>query len=470
MMADSKGANSAFQNAWRDIAPSVGASAQWGKAGFKVQGRRQVAFGQAVKIEFELKADPKFKAFLRRLDVAHPKFKKEYKRILRTAVRKEVLPTLKRNIPRSSRRKKHIRGTAGILSVNMNRAIIGVGGSKNWYGAIIHAGPHQQQNRFGGGGAVLPMTFRQVWHPLNRRLIREMYDLMGWLETGHKRRRGLMARWDRRTRLLAELGLRDETKRGLASASRGFQTYLSGNSRAAGMAGMAVSGALSGNAAFAAAGMGSAFLTMAGTSLSAFVEMEKKWAEVTTLMPQMNEEALGVMKQQIDRFARETGTTLADAYQATYQAVSAGIEPGQTESFLRVAHTAATAGVTDLTTAVDGITSALNAYGLETREAIRLSDDMFTAVRLGKTTFGEMAASLGLVMPLASSMNTEFRELAAASAALTAQGNTQAIATTQIRAALVALSKDTKAARCLRASPGCRIRIGKERGAPLRRR
>ena len=189
MMADSKGANSAFQNAWRDIAPSVGASAQWGKAGFKVQGRRQVAFGQAVKIEFELKADPKFKAFLRRLDVAHPKFKKEYKRILRTAVRKEVLPVLKKNIPQSSRRKKHIRGTAGLLSVNMNRAIIGVGGSRNWYGAIIHAGRTSSKTGSVAGVPFFPMTFKQVWHPLNRRLIREMYDLMGWLETGHKRRR-----------------------------------------------------------------------------------------------------------------------------------------------------------------------------------------------------------------------------------------------------------------------------------------
>ena len=254
-----------------------------------------------------------------------------------------------------------------------------------------------------------------------------------------------MARWDRRTRLTAALGLRDETKRGLASASRGFQSYLSANSRAAGMAGMAMSGAFSGNAAFAAAGMGAAFTTMVGTSLSAFIELEKKWAEVTTLMPNLQKEALGEMKGQIDRFARETGTTLADAYNATYQAVSAGVDPAQTEGFLRVAHMAATAGVSDLTTSVDGLTNALNAYGLETRQAIKLSDDMFTAVRLGKTTFGEMASSLGLVMPIASSLNTEFQELTAASAALTAAGNTQAIASTQIRSALVALAKDTEA-------------------------
>ena len=115
MVSDSKAANSAFHNAWRNIAPSVGASAEWGKAGFTQQGRRRVAFGQSVKMEFDLKADPKFKAFLGRLDRAHPKFKKEYKRILRTAVRKEVLPELKRNVPRSDRRKKHLRSTATVF-------------------------------------------------------------------------------------------------------------------------------------------------------------------------------------------------------------------------------------------------------------------------------------------------------------------------------------------------------------------
>ena len=189
MMADSKGATSAFHNAWRDIAPSVGASAEWGKAGFQVQGRRRVAFGQSVKMEFDLKADPKFRAFLGRLDRAHPKFKKEYKRILRTAVRREVLPELKRNIPRSNHRKKHLRSTATVLSVNMNRAIVGVGGSKNWYAAIVHGG--RSGGKTGSVPAVpfFPMTFKKVWHPLNRRLTREMYELLTWLDTGHYRRR-----------------------------------------------------------------------------------------------------------------------------------------------------------------------------------------------------------------------------------------------------------------------------------------
>ena len=277
-----------------------------------------------------------------------------------------------------------------------------------------------------------------------------------------------MARWDRRTRLTAMLGLRDETKRGLASASRGFQTYLSGNSRAAGMAGMAVSGALSGHAAFAAAGIGASFLTMAGTSISAFIEVEKKWAEVTTLMPQLNDDALGMMKKQIDQFARESGTTLTDAYDAAYQAVSAGIDPASTASFLETAHRAALAGVTDVTTAVDGLTSVINAYGLEVENAAEVSDAMFTAIRLGKTTFREMAPVLGPVLPIASSMNTEFKEITAALAALTAQGVPTAIAMTQIRSALVALSKETKAKTIFEGVMGMTYSQFQEQGGTLR--
>ena len=254
-----------------------------------------------------------------------------------------------------------------------------------------------------------------------------------------------MARWDRRTRLTAMLGLRDETKRGLASASRGFQGYMSGMSRNAGMAGMAVTGALSGHAAFAGASMGAAFAGFAGSAISEFIALEKKWAEVTTLMPTLNQEALGQMKADIDRFSRETGTTLEDAYEAAYQAVSAGINPESTASFLSTAHQAALAGVTDITTAVDGLTSVLNAYGMETANATQVSDAMFTAIRLGKTTFREMAPVLGPVLPIASALGTEFQEITAAVASLTAQGNPTSIALTQIRSALVALSKDTKA-------------------------
>ena len=254
-----------------------------------------------------------------------------------------------------------------------------------------------------------------------------------------------MARWDRRTRLLAELQLRDDTKRGLASASRGFSGYMSGISREAGMVSQSISGALTGNAAFAGAAMGAAMLGFAGHAASAFSEVELKWAEVTTLMPNQTKQATDKMFGHIKEFSRRTGFEIRDSLTATYQAISAGIDPSNTESFLTIAGKAARGGITDLTTSVDALTTVLNAYDQEADKATDRSDELFTAIRLGKTTFQELAPVMGPVLPIAASLNTEFQEITASVAALTAQGNPTAIAMTQIRSALVALTKDTEA-------------------------
>ena len=188
MMSDAKQMTSSFNTSWAKLAPSVGVSAQWGTAGHTRRGRR-VAFGQSVVLDFELKADPKFKAFLNRLDRMPQHLQREYKRILRTAVRKEIIPRLRKNIPKSDQRKKHLRSTAAVMSVNMNRAIVGVGGSKHFYAAIVHAGRTGSKTGTVPARPFFPETFREAWHPLNNRLIREMYDMMGWLATGKKRRR-----------------------------------------------------------------------------------------------------------------------------------------------------------------------------------------------------------------------------------------------------------------------------------------
>ena len=265
----------------------------------------------------------------------------------------------------------------------------------------------------------------------------------------------------------AEVYVRDRTRAGLQSVQRGMTGTMSSISREAGVLSGAAGAAIGGNAMFAAAAAGTAFLGFAGSAVMAFADVEKRWAEVTTLMPGRNKEALAAMEAEVRRFARDTGTTLQDAYAATYQAVSAGIDPENAVGFLRVAERAALAGVTDVTTAVDILTSALNSYGLETEKAVDVSDALFTAVRLGKTTFPELAGSLSQVMPLAAEMNTEFTELTAATAALTARGTPTAEAITQIRAALVALAKDTQARGLFEAATGVSYQQWQEQGGTI---
>jgi len=195
-------------------------------------------------------------------------------------------------------------------------------------------------------------------------------------------------------------------------------------------------GAVAGGAALAGAGV---------AALKMGMDFEKTMAEVKTLMPDISEKAFGKMKDDVLDFSKEMGIATDQAVPALYQAISAGVPKENVMEFMTVASKAAIGGVTDLETAVDGITSVINAYGVENISAAKAADVMFTGVRLGKTTFEELSASLYNVVPMASAAGISFEEVTAALASLTAQGVPTAQATTQLRAAIQALAAPTEA-------------------------
>ena len=127
-----------------------------------------------------------------------------------------------------------------------------------------------------------------------------------------------------------------------------------------------------------------------------------------------------------------------------YEAISSGIPEGNALEFMQIASKAAVAGVTNVETAVDGLTTVINAFGLDVSQTEEIADSMFAAVNGGKTTFEELSASLFNVAPAAAAAKVSFTEINAAIAALTASGVPTAEATTQIRSALVALSDPSK--------------------------
>lgn len=149
------------------------------------------------------------------------------------------------------------------------------------------------------------------------------------------------------------------------------------------------------------------------------------------------------MQTEVRDLATEMGVNLVESTGALYQAISAGVPKDNVISFLAVSTRAAIAGVTDVETAVDGLTTVLNAYKMESSEAEHVSDILFTAVRLGKTNFEQLSASMFQVAPMAAAMNVPLEEVAAAVTTLTKQGVPTSVAMTQIRASLVGLQKPT---------------------------
>lgn len=195
-------------------------------------------------------------------------------------------------------------------------------------------------------------------------------------------------------------------------------------------------------------------MTVAGGAITAplalatreAMKFNKGVAELSTLMPGKE---LGAVKAEFNDMllsvSSEFGKSADDVVKSAYQAVSAGVAPTRqaVEEFLRVSAQASIGGITEMETAVDGISSVLNAYGADVISAKEISDKMFTAVRLGKTTFNELADSLYNVIPSASAIGIKLDDVTGALAVMTAKGTPTKVATTQLRAMFNELSKSS---------------------------
>ena len=222
--------------------------------------------------------------------------------------------------------------------------------------------------------------------------------------------------------ITAFLGLKsDQFKKGLSDARSKQKPIMQKMGAAFSKVGPMLGAAVVAGAAVATA----AVAKFAKDSLMEFASFEKGMKEVYTLMPGISKEAMGKMEDDVLKLSKEMGKLPEEVVPALYQAISAGVPQENVMTFLEVASKASIGGVTSLETAVDGLTGVINAYGKENMTAAKASDIMFTAVKLGKTTFEEMSASLGDVTPLASALGVTFEEVSAALATSTGiTGNT----------------------------------------------
>lgn len=179
------------------------------------------------------------------------------------------------------------------------------------------------------------------------------------------------------------------------------------------------------------------------TSLKMAADFDSAMREVNTMML-LNEEEFSEFSGEVKELARTMGVDAVESAKALYQAISAGVPKDNAIEFLKIATEAAIGGVTDTETAVDGLTTVINAFKLPMSDAQKVADIMFTTVKGGKTTFEELSASMFQVAPIAAASGVSFEEVSAALATMTKQGVPTTIAVTQLRQAMVALQKPTK--------------------------
>lgn len=196
------------------------------------------------------------------------------------------------------------------------------------------------------------------------------------------------------------------------------------------------------------AGATTAAVAFGKTSLDAAAKFETGMANIATLLDgdtatvnkriaEMGDDIMGV--------AKKTGLATDDLSNGMYQIVSALGDSADATSQLEIAAKAAKAGGATTVDAINLLSAVTKGYGDTSGEAwSKASDLAFQTVKLGQTSFPELAASMGKVVPIASALNISQEELFGSFATLTGVTGSTAEVATQMKSVFSGLMTPSK--------------------------
>ncbi|WP_422678784.1 phage tail tape measure protein [Clostridium botulinum] len=184
----------------------------------------------------------------------------------------------------------------------------------------------------------------------------------------------------------------------------------------------------------------------AGTAATKFAfDFETGAAKVSTIAD-TTKVPIEDLKRGVIDLSNKTGMSTKELNESLYQAISGSVDTAKAVDFLDVAVKAAKGGFTETSTAVDGLTTVLNSYGLEADKATDISNQMLITQNLGKTTFGELASAVGKITPITAQLGITTNELFSSLASTTAQGLATSESVTALKAAMSNIIKPSKEA------------------------
>ncbi len=174
--------------------------------------------------------------------------------------------------------------------------------------------------------------------------------------------------------------------------------------------------------------VGAAIKNIAVDSVNTAMSNETAFAKASTLLTGDLEQ----FRSGLEEISNRTGVTFSDLAESMYSALSANVAQDKVLEFVENSVNLAKGGFTETATAIDVVTTALNAYHMEMGNATHVQDVLITTQNKGKTTVGELAGSMGKIIPTAQSVNIEFDQLGAMFATVTSNGVATAEATTYL--------------------------------------
>ncbi len=203
-----------------------------------------------------------------------------------------------------------------------------------------------------------------------------------------------------------------------------------------------------GKIAKGAAAMGTAVVGAAaaiGTkAVKSASEFEAQMSNVATLIDGDVNKRIKELGNNVVALSTDTGVSTELLTDGLYQTISALGDSADSMKILETAAKGAKAGNAEVADSVNLLSAVMKGYGDVSAEAGKKASDLaFNTVKLGQTTFPELAASMGKVIPLASTMKVSQEELFGAMATLTGVTGNTAEVTTQLRGTIQGFMQPT---------------------------
>ena len=181
-------------------------------------------------------------------------------------------------------------------------------------------------------------------------------------------------------------------------------------------------------------GTAAAFTAVTATSgmaVKGAVDFQSQMKNVGTLLDGDINAKLEKYSGQLMKVSNDTGIASSDLTDGLYQVVSAFGESAENVKQLEIAAKAAKAGNATTTDSVNLLSSVTKAYGDTSAEAMQKASDLaFLTVKLGQTSFPELAASMGGAIAMGSQLGVTQEALYGTMATLTGvTGNTAEVST-----------------------------------------
>lgn len=191
-----------------------------------------------------------------------------------------------------------------------------------------------------------------------------------------------------------------------------------------------------------------AVATLGTAAVKSAAEYEAQLANVSTLLTGTEAEVAARTAEigdQVLEISNRTGVATADLTDGMYQVVSAFGDSADAAAILETAAKSAAAGNATTTDSINLLSAVTKGYGDTSAEAVQQAADLaFATVRLGQTSFPELATGMGKVIPLASTLGLEQEQLWGAMATLTGVTGSTAEVVTQMKATMQAFLSPSK--------------------------